>query len=96
MRSRGQRFQLSEPGRRLGMPGPVYKLWMLKPKEAYYQLSEEEQNSLGAKVREALQKVGGKAIVACNPVWSNEQWIGFGIEEFPDVEGDPMRSARFR
>jgi hypothetical protein len=68
------------------MSEPIYKLWMMKPTEAYYQLSEEEQNNLVAKLQEALQKVGGKTIVMCTSVWSNEQWMFFGIEEFPDVE----------
>jgi hypothetical protein len=68
------------------MAGPIYKLFMMKPKEAWYQLPEEERNDLMAKVQEALQKVGGKAIVTCNSDWANESWMGFGVEEFPDVE----------
>jgi hypothetical protein len=68
------------------MAGPIYKLWMMRPKEAYYQLPEEERNSLGATVQDALRKVGGKSIVTCTSGWSNEQWMLFGVEEFPDVE----------
>ena len=68
------------------MPGPIYKLWMMNPKESYYELSEEDRNGLGAKVQEALQNVGGKPIVMCSSAWSNEQWMLFGVEEFPDVE----------
>lgn len=68
------------------MPGPIYKLYMMRMKEAWYQLSEEEQNSLGAKVTDALEKAGGKSLIVCNTAWSSEQWLSFGIEEFPDVE----------
>jgi hypothetical protein len=55
------------------MAGPIYKLWMMKPKEPYYQLPEEERNSLGTTVQDALRKVGGKSIVTCTSGWSNEQ-----------------------
>ena len=68
------------------MAGPIYKLWMMKLKEAAYQLSEEERNDLAAKNQEALQKVGGKPIVMCACDWENESWTYFGVEEFPDIE----------
>jgi hypothetical protein len=68
------------------MAGPIYKMFMMKPTEAYYQLPEEERNKLAAKIQEALQKVGGKRIVACDSAWANETWMGFGVEAFPDLE----------
>ena len=64
----------------------IYKLWMSKPTDAWYQLSKEEQDGLVAKSREALEKVGGKAILTCTPAWSSERWLLFGVEEFPDAE----------
>ena len=27
-----------------------------------------------------------KNVIFCNSVWSSEAWLGFGVEEFPDVE----------
>ena len=75
------------------MAGPIYKLFLVKPKEAWYQLSEEERSSLRAKVREAGEKVGGKAVVMCASGWSNEQWMGFGVEKFPDIEAVQKLSA---
>ena len=68
------------------MAGPIYKLWMFKYAEAWYQLSEEEQNNHFAKLQEAYEKVGGKMIIACKSDWSAEQWRAFGLDEFPDVE----------
>ena len=68
------------------MAGPIYKLWMTKYKDAWYQLSEEERNGHLAKVGEALKKVDGKTIKTCMSAWSTEQWQVFGMEEFPDVE----------
>jgi len=68
------------------MAEPIYKLWMSKVTEAWYQLSDEEQNSHSAKITEAFERVGGKVVLICTPAWSSEQWLLFGIEEFPDIE----------
>ena len=38
------------------MAQPIYKLFMGRFLEAWYQLSQEEQNSLVAKLNEALEK----------------------------------------
>jgi len=68
------------------MAGPIYKLWMFRPKEAYYQLSKEERDSLANKIMEEIEKVGGKRVLTCTSTWSSERWLAFGIEEFPDIE----------
>ncbi len=68
------------------MAGKVYKFWRMRPTEALYQLSEEEQNAYMAKVQEAREKVGGKSIVTCSTFWSDEEWLAYGVEEFPSIE----------
>ena len=68
------------------MAGPIYKLWLFKYTEAWHQLSEEEQNSYFAKLQKDYEKVGGKLIIACRSAWSAEQWVAFGLDEFPDIE----------
>ena len=68
------------------MAGPIYKLYIGKWKEAYYQLSEDERSSLFAKIGEAREKAGGKVLLACESYWSSEEWMGFGVQEFPDIE----------
>ncbi len=68
------------------MAQPIYKLFLAKWSEAWYQLSQEEQNQLSAKVDEALTKAGGKRIVLCTSGWASEQWPFWGIEQFPDIE----------
>ena len=68
------------------MAQSVYSLFLLKASEAWYQLSEEEQAALMAKVDESREKVGGKIVVTCDSSWSSEQWPAFGVEEFPDIE----------
>ena len=68
------------------MAGPIYKLFMARTSEAWYQLSEDEQNALSAKVSQALEAVGGKRVIVCTPAWATEQWDVLGVEEFPDLE----------
>lgn len=54
--------------------------------QAWYQLSQEEQSNLLAKVDEAREKVGGKMIIFCNSGWCSDQWPSWGVEQFPDLE----------
>ena len=68
------------------MVGPIYKSFRGKLTEAWHQLSQEEQESLLAKVSEAIEKVGGKSLVVCDSRWASEEWQFFGVEEFPDIE----------
>jgi hypothetical protein len=68
------------------MAQAVYHLFLVKPSEAWYQLSQEEQAKLFAQVNEARDKVGGKVIVTCNSRWASEQWPFWGVEQFPDIE----------
>jgi len=87
---------------RFKMAGPIYKLFMFKFTEAWYQLSEEEQNRYLAEVQEEGRKAGSKEVVLCKSAWSSEQWYGFGVEEFPDIQAvqkhteDLMRLNHYR
>ena len=68
------------------MSQTIYKLCTFKPTEAWYQLSEKQRETHKAKVRAALRKVGGKEIIMCFSGWNSEQWLGWGVEQFPDIE----------
>lgn len=68
------------------MAQPIYKLFMFRNNEAYYQLSQDERNELLVKIDAALQKAGGKRLISCNSSWSSEQWPVFGVEQFPNIE----------
>jgi len=68
------------------MATPVYKLFMMTPKEFWYHLSKDEQETILAQSDALLQQVGAKRIAMCNSGWSNEKWADFGLEEFPDAE----------
>jgi hypothetical protein len=41
------------------MAEPIYKFFMSRFLEPWYELSEEEQDSLVAKLHDALRKIGG-------------------------------------
>ena len=64
----------------------IYKLFLGNRTEAWHQLPAEEQHALLAKVNAALEKVGGKRVVSCDPSWSTEQWHFWGVEEFSDIQ----------
>jgi hypothetical protein len=68
------------------MSKPIYKFWIMKLTEAWYQLTEEERQDHLTKIGEALREVGGKSIITCSPTWSSEGWTACGVEEFPDIE----------
>ena len=68
------------------MTQAIYHVFLVKPTEAWHQLSREEQGALLAKVGETLTQVGGKQIVACNSSWASEQWPFWGVEQYPDIE----------
>ena len=68
------------------MAQPIYKVFMARFSEAWYQLSKEERKSLVAKFDEALEKAGGKRLMMCGTNWSSDQWSIAGMEEFPNIE----------
>lgn len=68
------------------MAQPIYKLFLFRYTEAYYQLPEDERNEALAKLDAAFQKVGGKRLIMCDSSWSSEQWPVFGVEQFPNIE----------
>jgi hypothetical protein len=55
------------------MAQPIYKFFMGRFSEAWYQLSKAEQESFEAKLDEALEKVGAKRVILCETNWSSDQ-----------------------
>jgi hypothetical protein len=68
------------------MGQPIYKFFVAKFSEAWYQLSQAEQESFEVKLDDALEKVGAKKLLLCDTNWSSDQWAFAGIEEFPNIE----------
>jgi hypothetical protein len=65
---------------------PIYKMNKARLLEAWYQLSKEEQAALLKQVNAARDAVGGRSVILCDSSWASEQWQGFGVEVFPDME----------
>jgi hypothetical protein len=74
------------------MAGPMHKLWMARRTEAWYALSEEERQSLTAKVTKSSDRVGCKIVIICDSTWPSEQALSLGVEEFPDAEAIQQHS----
>jgi len=68
------------------MAQPIYKVFFMKYKEPWYKLTTEEQNELMAKDTESRKQVGCEVIKLCVSVWSSEEWLGWGVEKYPDIE----------
>ena len=68
------------------MTGPIYKVFLVKPKEAWYQLSQDERKKLGEKLMALTKPAGLKPTLQCWSGWSSEQWPYFGVEEYPNLE----------
>ena len=61
-------------------------LFLGRPKETWYDLSEKERENPQIQMENELNKVGGKRIILCSSSWSSERWWAFGVEEFPNIE----------
>jgi hypothetical protein len=59
-------------------------------------IAQNEQESLIAKVNEALENVGGKRVALCDSSWSSEEWQFFGVEVFPNIEAVQKHSELLR
>jgi hypothetical protein len=68
------------------MAEPIYKCFTVRFLEAWYHLSEEEQNGLEGKLDTALESVGAKRLILCDSRWSTDEWAFAGVEEFPNIE----------
>lgn len=68
------------------MAGPIYKMFYMRMKDAWFQLSKEEQNAMLAKLGDAMKSVGGKPVVMCESAWASEKWWVWGVEEYPSIE----------
>jgi len=75
------------------MTEKVYKFYMGRPGEAWYQLSPEEQGELLEKIDKNHEELGIKIIISCDSSWSSERWHFFGLHEYPDIEAVQAHAA---
>jgi hypothetical protein len=72
---------------------PIIRLLFAKIKEAFYELSAEEQQEFMIKDRKNLDELGCNVITMIDCRWSNEEWNYVGIEEWPTIEALEKRGA---
>jgi hypothetical protein len=65
---------------------PIIRVFFGKMKEAFYNLSEEEQFEFMRKDRENWEELGMKLTTMIDCSWSNEEWDVIGVEEWPTIE----------
>jgi hypothetical protein len=65
---------------------PVYKLYLMKPTLAANSLSPEQRTEYMKKHDEFMAQTGGKMLLTCDMVWSNEEFEYFGLEVFPNLQ----------
>jgi hypothetical protein len=68
------------------MSESIYKFFMGRFLEPWYQLSKEEQDNLIAKLDDAKKKFGCTQPIECNSSWSSDQWSFAGYEVYPNIE----------
>ena len=69
------------------MSQPIYVLHMFSQwREAWYQLSKEEQANVYAKIEAVSNNAGTKWIISCNSRWADEGVMLWSVAEYPDME----------
>lgn len=65
---------------------PVYKVYLMKQTMAAITASPEMRADYLKKHDEFLAQTGGKVLLVCDMVWSNEEYEYFGLEVFPNLQ----------
>lgn len=68
------------------MTGEIFKVWLIRPTEAYYALPPEERLAVSARARAALAEAGGEYLLICDSAWCSETWPAWGVEKFPNMD----------
>ncbi|NGP76857.1 hypothetical protein G3570_09450 [Balneolaceae bacterium YR4-1] len=64
---------------------PIIRLYFTKMKEAFSNLSDEEEMAFMRKDRENLDKLGMKAVTMINCIGFSDDWEYIGVEEWPSM-----------
>jgi hypothetical protein len=73
------------------MSQPIHVLYLIKRKEAWYQLSDEEKNFISQQTLEVTTRAGGKRLVICDATWSSGECEFFELTEFPEISAARKR-----
>ena len=74
------------PARMCQMDKPIYKIFLNRYRDAWYQLSDEERTNLMDRADKDFQELGIKTVVLCDTSWDTEEWDFAGVAEYPDIE----------
>jgi hypothetical protein len=76
------------------MSEPIYLLVLGKGwTEAWYQLSEDEQKALWARVQEIDRRAGATWKIDCDSRWADEEIFVWGVIEYPSMEAYRQKVA---
>lgn len=67
-------------------PSKIYKIGFGKYKPEWFALDKSAQDAMWEKINKEMKRLGGKMILYCNSRWASEEWQGFLVEEWPNVE----------
>ena len=70
---------------------PVVRLFFVKMKQAFFELSEEQRLAYMRKDRANLDELGLKAVSMIDCSWSSDEWDYIGVEEWPSLEAIKKR-----
>lgn len=73
------------------MSKPIQMLYLIKRKEAFYQLAPEEKNAITQYTLQATIKAGGKRLAICDSTWSSSDCEFFELTEFDDISSVQKR-----
>ncbi|NPE29487.1 hypothetical protein HNV12_16315 [Methanococcoides sp. SA1] len=71
---------------------PIIRMYFVKIKETFVDLSEEDKVEFMRKDRENMDELGMKQTMLIDCRWSNEEWDYIGVEEWPTIEALEKRA----
>ena len=69
----------------------IQMLYLIKRKEAWYQLSEADRDLLSQQTLEVTKRAGGQRIILCDTSWSTGDCEFFELAEFADLSAVQKR-----
>lgn len=70
------------------MAQPIYKVFLARPTEAWYALTQEQKDKLMAGHEEAAKEAGLKPVVSCDSSWCSDTWPFWGVEKYPNLKAE--------
>ena len=78
------------------MTTPIYMLYMIKRKEAWYRLRDEARDEIAKLTLEATTQANGKRSLLCDATWSSGACEFFELTKFEDLSGAHKRIQLYK